>query len=75
MNHVGTLAALCAVAAALPAVAQTSAISIYGRLDLGITHQNSGTTNLNGGNGATGAAGKRWDVLQSTGNRLGFLGP
>ncbi len=74
MNHVGTLAALCAAAAALPAVAQTSAISIYGRLDLGITHQNSGTTNLNGGNGATGAAGKRWDVRQSSGNRLGFRG-
>jgi len=74
MKHVGKLAALCAAMAALPAIAQTSAITVYGRLDLGITHQNSGTTSLNGGNGSTGAAGKGWDLRQSSGNRLGFRG-
>lgn len=68
-----SLVALAALACAATASAQSS-VTIYGRLDVGVTRQNDGTTSLNGSNGQTGAAGERWDVRQGSGNRLGFRG-
>jgi predicted porin len=51
-----------------------SNVTIYGRVDLGLTKQNDGTTSLNGGNGATGSAGDRWDLRQGSAGRIGFRG-
>lgn len=68
------LAAQTILAAAATSAAAQSSVTIYGRVDLSITKQNDGTTSLNGGNGATGAAGDRWDVRQGSAGRIGFRG-
>ncbi len=66
-----------AAVAALPAAvaAQASTVTVYGRVDLSVTRQNDGTsTMLNGSNGQTGAAGKRWDLRPGSAGRIGFRG-
>jgi predicted porin len=63
---------VCAIAAAVAGpVAAQSDITIYGRLDVGVTKQDDGTSALAGGNGQTGAAGNRWDVRGASSSRLG----
>lgn len=51
-----------------------SAVTIYGRVDLGVTKQNAGTSAMTGSNGKTGPDGDRWDVRHGSESRLGFLG-
>lgn len=51
-----------------------SGVTIYGRLDLSITKQNSGTSALTASNGRSGPAGNRWDLRHGSENRLGFRG-
>jgi predicted porin len=72
MKKTLTALGLCSALAG-PALAQSS-LTIYGIVDLGVTKQNGGTTNLSGGNGSTGAAGDRWDLRQGYASRLGFRG-
>ena len=47
---------------------------MYGRVDLSLTKQNSGTTSLNASNGQAGAAGDRWDLRPGSAGRIGFRG-
>lgn len=61
------------LSAAAAAQAQ-STVTIYGRIDLGITRQNDGTSALTAGNGRTGRDGERWDLRHGSESRLGFLG-
>jgi len=73
----GTRTALASAAmlAALPAAqAQTSSVTIYGRVDVSVTRQNDGTSPINANNGRLGAAGDRWDVRNGSAGRLGFRG-
>lgn len=51
-----------------------SSVQIYGRVDLGVTRQNDGTSALTASNGKTGPDGKRWDVRHGSESRIGFLG-
>ncbi len=55
------------------AVAQ-SAVTLYGRIDLGVTKQNAGTSALSASNGRLGPDGDRWDLRHGSESRLGFLG-
>ena len=66
-------ALVCAAAAWLPALAQSS-VTIYGRVDLGVFHQNGGTTPTNGGISPAGAAANMWQVRQGSAGRIGFRG-
>ena len=59
------LLAMCAFAGAASAQSAT----IYGRVDLGVTKQNNGTTGL-----MNGGAADAWEVRQGSGSRLGFRG-
>jgi predicted porin len=68
-----TFLALSCLACATLAQAQSS-VTIYGRIDLAVTKQNSGTSALAGSNGRTGPAGNRWDLRHGSESRLGFLG-
>ncbi|MDN3921459.1 porin [Roseateles violae] len=68
-----SIPALAGLALASAAQAQ-SGVTIYGRIDLGISKQNDGTSALTGSNGKTGPAGERWDVRHLSENRLGFRG-
>lgn len=63
-----SVAALAILAASGAALAQSN-VTIYGRVDLGVTHQNDGTSSLPGG----GAAGTT-EVREGSGSRLGFRG-
>ena len=71
-NHQALIALACLTAAC--AAQSQSGVTIYGRIDLGITKQNAGTSALTGNNGRTGPAGKRWDLRHDSENRLGFRG-
>jgi predicted porin len=71
-NHAWALAATSFLVAS-GAFAQSS-LTIYGRVDLGIFHQSSGTTPINAGNGVVGPAGNRYEVKQGSAGRLGFRG-
>jgi predicted porin len=66
-----TLLAAALMGAAAAASAQSN-VTIYGRVDVGVTRQNDGTSFLAGGNGQTGPAGDRYDVRQGSSSRLGF---
>jgi predicted porin len=69
-----SLLALAVLAGASGWAAAQTSVTVYGRVDVGVSYQNDGTTNLNGGNGLTGPAAKRWDVRQGSTSRLGFRG-
>ncbi len=73
MKQITIIAALSAASIAVPATAQSS-VTMYGRVDVSITKQNSGTTSLNASNGQTGPAGNRWDVRPGSAGRIGFRG-
>lgn len=68
-----SLIALAALAASGAALAQSS-VTLYGRVDLGATWQNTGDSILDGGNGASGSVANRWDIRQGSASRLGFRG-
>ncbi|MBC7994431.1 MAG: porin [Rhizobacter sp.] len=68
------LLSLAAIATLHGAALAQSSVVIYGRVDVSVTKQNSGTTSLNASNGQTGEAGNRWDVRQGSAGRLGFRG-
>jgi predicted porin len=70
-SSAAVLAALATLAT--PAAAQSS-VTIYGRVDLGLFKQNSGTTPINAGNGQTGPAANRWEIKQGSAGRVGFRG-
>lgn len=74
-KHLARQCALACAAAAtcLPALAQSS-VTIYGRVDLGVFHQNAGTTPTNGGISPSGPAAKMWQVRQGSAGRIGFRG-
>lgn len=65
--------ALLALAVSAPAFAQTS-LTLYGRVDLGLFHQNAGTTPINAGIAPPGPAAEMWQVRQGSAGRLGFRG-
>lgn len=65
--------ALALAACAAPALAQ-STVTIYGRVDLGLFHQNGGTTPINAGIAPPGPAANMWQVRQGSAGRLGFRG-
>ncbi|RYG08744.1 MAG: porin, partial [Burkholderiales bacterium] len=67
-----SIALACALAAA-PAFSQSS-VAIYGRVDLGVFHQNSGTTPINAGIAPPGPPASMWQVRQGSAGRLGFRG-
>jgi predicted porin len=69
-----TLVAAALLAGFAATAAAQSSVTVYGRVDVGISYQNDGTSTLAGGNGAVGSAGKRWDVRQGSTSRLGFRG-
>jgi len=71
--HIPLIAALAAATAVAPAAAQSSVV-IFGRVDLSVTKQNSGTSGLNGTNGRLGTAGNRWDLRPGSAGRIGFRG-
>jgi predicted porin len=56
------------------AASAQSSVTIYGIVDVGVAKQNSGNTFLQGGVGATGAAGNKYSVQQAYASRLGFRG-
>ncbi len=66
-----TALALAAVAA--PVLAQSS-LTMYGRVDLGLFHQNAGTTPINAGIAPPGPGAEMWQVRQGSAGRLGFRG-
>ena len=49
-------------------------VTFYGRVDLGVFSQDSGTTPINAGNGLTGSAADRSEVKQGSAGRLGVRG-
>ncbi|CAN7415495.1 porin [Acidovorax sp. LjRoot194] len=61
------------VATCVPVMAQSS-VTIYGRVDLGLFHQNSGSTPTNGGISPAGPAANMWQVRQGSAGRIGFRG-
>ena len=63
---------MAATIAAMPTLAQTSSVTIYGRVDVSVTRQNDGTSPINASNGQLGAAGKRWDIRPGSAGRIGF---
>lgn len=69
-----SLLALAVLGAFAGAASAQSSVTIYGIIDMGVAKQNSGTTWLQGGTGATGAAGNKWTVQQAYASRLGFRG-
>jgi predicted porin len=72
-NLVRQLVLASAALACASAMAQSS-VTIYGRVDLGVFHQNGGTTPTNGGISPTGPAAKMWQVRQGSAGRIGFRG-
>ena len=62
-----------AAVACMPSQAQAS-VTIYGRVDLGVFHQNAGTTPTNGGISPAGPAANMWQVRQGSAGRIGFRG-
>jgi predicted porin len=68
------LALACLAIASGAVHAQTSGVTIYGRLDAGVTKQNSGTSALSGGNGLSGPAASLWELRHGSEPRLGFRG-
>lgn len=67
------LTTLVCIAGAAGAHGQSS-VTVYGRIDLGVTKQNSGTSSLTASNGRLGPEGNRWDVRHGSESRLGFTG-
>lgn len=67
------LSAMAVAAACLPAWGQSS-VTIYGRVDLGLFHQNGGTTPINAGISPAGPAASMWQVRQGSAGRVGFRG-
>ena len=68
----GAVLALASAALA-PAFAQ-STVTLYGRVDTGIFHQNGGTTPINAGIAPPGPAANMWQVRQGSAGRVGFRG-
>ncbi|MCM5680177.1 porin [Schlegelella sp. S2-27] len=67
----GTLLRAAAALLLLPAVAQAqSTVTVYGRVDAGISKENDGTTDLAGGVNSSDAL----QMRQNSGSRLGFRG-
>ena len=67
----GTLLRAAAALVLLPAVAQAqSTVTVYGRVDAGISKENDGETRLVGGVNTS----DRLQMRQNSGSRLGFRG-
>ncbi|MBL0727224.1 porin [Piscinibacter sp. HJYY11] len=67
------LPALALAVTSVPVLAQSS-VTIYGRVDVGVFHQNGGTTPINAGIAPPGAAANMWQVRQGSAGRIGFRG-
>src|SRR5687768_14930528 len=65
-----SLLALAVLGAFASAASAQSSVTIYGRIDQGITKGNGGTAANQGANGTSEA----WQIKQSSGSRLGFRG-
>lgn len=63
-----SVAALAILAASGAALAQSN-VTLYGRVDAGVTKQNSGTSAFPGGGAAD-----RWELREGSGSRLGLRG-
>ncbi len=67
-------AGVLALAAAAGSAWAQSSVTIYGRIDLGLFHQNGGTTPINAGIAPAGPAADMWQVRQGSAGRVGFRG-
>jgi predicted porin len=65
-----SLLALAVLGAFAGVASAQSSVTVYGRIDQGITKGNGGTAVNQGANGTS----KAWQVKQSSGSRLGFRG-